>query len=326
MNFFIFFNACARRKHVLSTDKTAQSGSRKFPSDDEEIICDYNQLNYMSKLLDGKKVSELLAKGLAIKVRKLKNKPKLAIIQVGDLEESNTYIKKKLAFAKKIGVIAIHKKYPKNARENEIISDILKYNADVSVHGVMIQLPLSKGFNKNNILESISSKKDVDGLTAKNTKLLFDNSEAFVPATTKGILSLFEYYKINLTGKKAIIVGQSSLVGKPTALAFLNRKATVTVCNIHTKNLEKETKSADILVVAAGHPNLITKKHVHKNQIVIDVGINILPNGKITGDADYKNIKSLVRAITPVPGGAGPMTVVSLFQNLLKAYFGAKKS
>ncbi len=273
----------------------------------------------MSKILDGKKVSEFLAKGLAAKIKKLKIKPKLVIIQAGDLEESNTYIKRKLAFARGIGVITVHKKYPKTAKEKEIISDIVKYGKDSLVHGIMVQLPLPKHLSKNNILELINPKKDVDGLTAANTRLLFKNKEAFVPATTKGILALLQYYKVNLSNKKATIVGQSALVGRPTAAAFLNRGAIVTVCNIRTKNLEKETKPADILVVAAGQPNLITRKHVNKNQVVIDVGINILPNKKLVGDVDFKNVKNAVTAITPVPGGVGPMTVVSLFQNLLES-------
>ncbi|MDO8565546.1 MAG: bifunctional 5,10-methylenetetrahydrofolate dehydrogenase/5,10-methenyltetrahydrofolate cyclohydrolase [bacterium] len=274
----------------------------------------------MSKILDGKKLSNLLALKLARKIRGLKIKPKLVIIQIGDLAESNTYIRNKKAFGEKIGAEILHKRYRKNTKESRIINDIKNYNRDSSVHGVMVQLPAPKNFDIERVLESIDPKKDVDGLTAINTKHLFDNHEAFVPATARGILSLLEEYKIRLTGKKIVIVGQSSLVGRPAMLALLNRGATVTVCHKDTEDLEKETKRADILITAVGKPNLISRKHVSKGQMVVDIGINVLKNKKIAGDVDFQNVSKIVKAITPVPGGVGPMTVVSLFQNLLKAY------
>lgn len=285
----------------------------------------------MSKILDGKKLSNALALKLSEKVRKFHAKPKIIIIQIGNLEESNTYIRNKKSFAEKIGVLAEHKRYPNSIRESRIIADILKYNRDQTVHGIMVQLPAPKNFDIERVLESIDPRKDVDGLTAINTKHLFDNNESFIPATAKGIISLLEEYKIKLVGTKIVIVGASTLVGRPVMLVLLNKGATVTVCHRNTKNLERETKQADILITAVGHPKLITKKHVSKNQIVVDIGINIIKNPKgkqalygagkkIVGDVDYENARKIVRAITPVPGGVGPMTVVSLFQNLLKAY------
>ena len=273
----------------------------------------------MSKILDGKKLSQLLAVKLAKKIKKFKIKPKLVIIQIGDLAESNTYIKNKKIFAEKIGVEALHKKYPNNVRERRIISCILKNNRDPSVHGVMVQLPAPKRLDIEKILESIEPKKDVDGLTSINTKHLFDNNEAFVPATAKGIIGLLEEYKIKLNGTKIVIVGQSSLVGRSAMLALLNKGATVTMCHKDTRNLERETKRAEILITAVGYPKLITRKHISKNQIVVDIGINITKN-KIIGDVDYEKVRKIVKAITPVPGGVGPMTVASLFQNLLEAY------
>src|SRR3990167_3171280 len=284
----------------------------------------------MAKILDGKKLSQSLALSLAKKIKKLQAKPKLVIIQIGDLAESNTYIKNKKAFAEKIGAVALHKKYPSNVQESQIISDISKCNRDSSVHGIMVQLPAPRHFDIEQVLESIDPKKDVDGLTSINTKHLFDNNEAFIPATAKGIIGLLEEYKIKLTGTKVVIVGQSSLVGRPAMLALLNKGSTVTMCHKNTRELEKETKRADILITAVGHPKLITKKHVSKNQIVVDIGINIVRSNptslklrgakKIVGDVDYENVRKIVRAITPVPGGVGPMTVASLFQNLLRAY------
>src|SRR3989344_329292 len=234
----------------------------------------------MSKILDGKKLSVSVALKLARKIEKLAVKPKLVIIQIGDLDKSNTYIKNKKAFAEKIGAIAIHKKYPKTVKESRIISDITKSNRDASVHGIMVQLPAPKHFDIERVLETIGPKKDVDGLTSINTKHLFDNHEAFIPATVKGIICLLEEYKIKLTGTKIVIVGESILVGRPAMLALLNKGATITMCHKDTKELAK----------------------------------------KIVGDVDYENVRKIVRAITPVPGGVGPMTVASLFQNLLRAY------
>ena len=277
----------------------------------------------MSKILDGKKLGQSLAVSLAKKIERFKTKPKLVIIQIGDLAESNTYIKNKKAFALKIGAVALHKKYPSNVKESRVISDISRCNRDSFVHGIMVQLPAPKHFNIEQVLESIDPQKDVDGLTSINTKHLFDNNEAFIPATAKGIIGLLEEYKIKLAGTKVVIVGQSSLVGRPAMLALLNKGATVTMCHKSTRELEKETKRADILITAVGHPNLITKKHVSKNQIVVDIGINIVRSNptslklrgakKIVGDVDFQKVQKIVKAITPVPGGVGPMTVASLF-------------
>jgi len=283
----------------------------------------------MTKILDGKRLSNLLAKKLANKISKLKTKPKIIIIQIGNLEESNTYIKNKKIFAEKIGVIAEHRRYPNNVKEAQVISDIKRFNRDHHTHGIMVQLPAPKHFDIERVLESINSKKDVDGLTSINTKHLFDNNEAFIPATAKGIITLLEEYKIRLSGTKIVIVGQSSLVGRPAMLALLNKGATVTMCHKDTKNLEQETKPAQILISAVGRPKLITKKHVSRNQVVVDIGINVMKNPstklgaskRIVGDVDFENVRKVVKAITPVPGGVGPMTVASLFQNLLEAYF-----
>ncbi len=278
----------------------------------------------MPKILDGKKLSDHLALGLTKKIRRLAVKPKLVIIQIGNVKESNTYIKNKKIFADRIGVIVEHKKYQKGVKESVVISDILKYNQDIRTHGIMVQLPAPKRFNIEKVLESVDPKKDVDGLTSINIKHLLNNNETFVPATTRGIVTLLETYKIGFTGTKVVIVGRSPLVGRPTALALLNRGATVTVCHSNTRNLEKETRRADILITAVGRPGLIGRKNVSKNQVVIDVGINITKNKKIVGDVDFDVVKKIVRAITPVPGGVGPMTVVSLFQNLLKSYSSLK--
>lgn len=319
----------------------------------------------MTKILDGKALSQTIATNLAKQVAqanqsRASNKPiKLVIIQIGDLPASSKYIEKKKDFATKLGIIVEHKRYPAinssnatraKAEVEQITRDITTFNADQTVHGVMVQLPIpnttetggdssvkADSLTTNTILNTIAPNKDVDGLTATSMKQLFDGrtSEGFIPATTRGIITMLEHYGIDLTGKKISMIGQSALVGRPTALALLNRRATVTICNRATTNLDKITRQSDIIIVAAGHPNLITANHVsttQPDQIIIDVGINIIPNDdmkavnkdkitKIVGDVDFPAVSPLVSAISPVPGGVGPMTIVSLFQNLVDAYF-----
>ena len=273
----------------------------------------------MSILLNGEKLRDHLIPLLVQEIRNRELKPKLVIIQIGNNKESNKYIQKKKLLGKKIGAIVVHTKYAENVTAAKVIRDIQKYNQDPHTHGIMIQLPIPQALKDARIIEAIDPIKDVDGLTAYNTKSLFDTKEAYLPATTQGILTLLNHYNIGLEGKKVVIVGASMLVGRPTALALLNRKATVTVCHIHTHNLEEETRRADILIVATGKAGLITAHYVTKKQVVIDVGITITKNKKVVGDVDYAKVHKHVYALSPVPGGVGPMTVVSLYQNLIKA-------
>ncbi len=261
----------------------------------------------MAKILDGKTLSLIIVEELRRTISKFKAKPKLVIVQVGNREESNTYVKHKLKFAEKIGAIAEHVRLPETVSETALLKRIEKLNADTSVHGVIVQLPLPEHLDARVITKTLRPEKSVDG------------SPFFVPATTRGILTLLAHYKVPIAGRKAVVIGRSELVGKPTALAFLDRGATVMVCHSQTKNLAGETKSADIVVVAAGKPNLITAKHVSKNQAIVDVGINIV-KGKLVGDVDFKKVSKIVKAISPVPGGVGPMTIASLFENLLDAH------
>ena len=320
----------------------------------------------MAKILDGKALNEKIAEKLKAEISRLETlrargplgrRPKLVIIQVGDLAESNAYIGRKVKFGEKIGAIVEQKRLPEKITQAELIGHIKVYDQNPSVHGIIVQMPLPKHIDKDEIIDSIDPAKDVDGLTSRNLKLLWENkttnyssserresrslstlssrpkgsrqartiNTGFVPATTKGVISLLDEYKIPIEGKHVVVVGRSFLVGKPTFLAFLNRDATVTVCHRHTKDLAKLTKSADILVIAAGKPNLIGKEHVSKNQVVIDVGINAIPDEdgprrKLVGDVNFAEVSKIVKAISPVPGGAGPMTVASLFENLLDAY------
>ena len=257
-------------------------------------------------ILDGSKLSREIAAKLKRKIKRLKGKLRLFIVQIGNLSASNRYIERKKIFAAKIGAIAESKKFPSNISRKRLDSIISKLNNDKAVHGIIVQEPLPK--HLQNISGNIAEEKKVDG------------GKYFIPATTKGILTLLKKYKVKIAGKKLTVVGRSNLVGLPTALEMLKRDATVTICHRKTENLKEETKRADILIVAAGRPKLISKNHVSRNQVVIDIGINVLKNGKLCGDVDFKNVSKIVKAISPVPGGVGPMTVASLFENLLEAH------
>ncbi|MSU56050.1 MAG: bifunctional 5,10-methylenetetrahydrofolate dehydrogenase/5,10-methenyltetrahydrofolate cyclohydrolase [Candidatus Taylorbacteria bacterium] len=281
-------------------------------------------------LLDGKKVRDEIAQTLRARIFAYAVKPKLAIVQIGDTQESATYIKQKKLFGESIGVLVEHVHLQETVSEQEVLAAIGKLNRDASVHGIIVQLPISDTLDKDAIIEAIAPQKDVDGLGSVNIKLLWENKAGgYIPATTRGILSLLAYYGISVAGKRVVIVGRSFLVGKPTALALLNADATVTVAHSKTVNCSEVTRSADILIIAAGKPHFIQKDDVREGQIVIDVGITAVTGEKlndevaevtITGDVHFDDVKDIVGAISPVPGGVGPMTVASLFQNLVSAY------
>ena len=271
-------------------------------------------------LLSGKEVRESLIRGLKEKIGRFQKIPKLVILQIGDNEQSNVYIKQKKKFGEDLGVIVEHRKCPNDIGENEVIELINSYNKDSEVGGIIIQLPISKNLNQSKILNTIDSNKDVDGLGVVQTGLLYSGDpKVIVPATARGIISLLDFYNINLNSKNVVVVGRSNLVGKPVAQMCLNRNATVTICHSHTINLESITNSADILIVACGIPKFIDSSYVHEGQVIIDVGIHKTESG-MCGDVDFEQVKNIVSAITPVPGGVGPLTVLSLFQNLLDAW------
>ncbi len=273
----------------------------------------------MTKILDGRAMSRNIEKTLLRKVSNLALRPKLVIMQVGNKEESNTYIRHKITFAKRIGVAVWHKKYDEAVREESIVSDIKKYNRDNSMQGIIVQLPLPKRLSASRVLEVIQPDKDVDGLTSASVNALLRNESGFVSGATRAVMAILDREKVKVAGKKVVIVGRSTLVGIPTALALVNRNATVTICHEYTKNLAEETKRADILITAVGKPKLITKNHVAPRQIIIDIGITVVDGNRVTGDVDYDKVKDKVKAITPVPGGVGPITIACLFENLIEA-------
>ena len=269
-------------------------------------------------LLNGIQVAKERETRLRDEFSNLKSKAKLAIIQVGLRPDSTKYVEHKKRFAERVGVEVCQILIPETITENELREEIKKLNEDKSINGIIIQLPIPAHLQSHVILDAINPKKDVDGMTSHNLRLLYENKDTIIPATTLGILSLLNEYKIPLAKKHVVIVGRSSLVGKPTALLFLNKDATVTVCHSQTENLSSFTSQADILIVAVGIPNFIKKENVKNGATVIDVGINVKEDGKVAGDVCFDDVKEVASYITPVPGGVGPMTIVSLFENLLK--------
>lgn len=274
----------------------------------------------MAERLDGRAIRDGIARDLSSRTQNLEPRPGLVIIQIGNNAESNTYIGEKVKFGERIGVIVDHQKLPEDVSQTDLDSRLSNLNSDTSVHGIIVQLPIPKNLNKDEILEAIAPVKDVDGLHSVNVKKLMDNDPTgYIPATTKGVITMLEHYKIPIGGKHAVVIGRSALVGKPTTLSLLNHDATVTVCHSKTENLAAVTQTADIIISAVGHPGLITKDHVKPGQAVIDVGTTIV-DGKLKGDVLFDEVEPIVAFISPVPGGAGPLTVASLFQNLLQAY------
>lgn len=276
------------------------------------------------QIIDGKKVREYRTPALIEKLKQLSFVPCLVIVQVGKREDSTAFISAKKAFAKKLGIKETHVELSEDITQEEMVSVIKKHNADKTVNGIIVQLPLPLHIDADAVIEAIDTSKDVDGLSSYNIKgWISGREDAIVPATTRGIKELLEFYKIDLFSKKVVMIGRSSLVGRPTAFMCLNQNATVTICHSKTKNLEEEAKSADVLIVAIGKPKFIGKKHVSKDQIIIDVGITRMPDGSLSGDVDFENVKDIAGMITPVPGGVGQMTVLALFENLVDICYNA---
>ncbi len=270
-------------------------------------------------LLDGKAFSDKIKDDLTKKVKNYLIKPCLAVIQIGNDEASNVYIKAKEKACNTVGINFIHVKFEEDTTEQEVINKIVELNNDTYVNGILLQLPLPSQFNQDKLLNLINKNKDVDGLTDINAGLLFKGNSNLVPCTPLGIVTLLKEYKIDLIGKHVVIIGKSNLVGKPLAILLLQEGATVTICHSKTNNLKQFTKQADILVSAVGKKDLVTKDMVKENSVIIDVGINRVA-GKLYGDVDFENVKDIVSFITPVPGGVGPMTVAMLLSNVVKNY------
>lgn len=269
----------------------------------------------MTVIMDGKKLRDKILEELKIKLANLRLVPKLVVISVGDDPASKIYVNNKKKYAEKIGIEAVILKLPEDVTTDALLDRIDALNRDPAVTAILVQLPLPVHINKLDILSAISPKKDVDGFTPYNSGLLFSGAKPYAyPATPRGILRLLDEYNIELDGKHVVVVGRSNIVGKPLAQMMLNRNATVTVCHSHTKNLAEITKTADILVSAAGG-KIIEDNMLKSNCVVIDVGIFRDDNGKLRGDVNFETVSKIASHITPVPGGVGPMTIASLMLN-----------
>ncbi len=274
----------------------------------------------MAIIIDGKQVAENLTNNLEKEVSKFNVKPHLVVIQVGDNTASSIYVNLKKKKAEQIGIKSTVINYPDNISEEELIKKLQTLNSDTSVNAILVQLPLPKHINADNIINVISPQKDVDGFTAENTgNLLNGIAPKSYPCTPKGIIKLLDTYNIDVSGKSAVIVGRSNIVGKPVAVMLLNRNATVTICHSRTKNLSDITKNADILISAVGK-KMIFADMVKKGAVVIDVGIFKDANNKTTGDVDFENVKEVASYITPVPKGVGPMTIACLMENTIELF------
>ena len=272
----------------------------------------------MSKIIDGKRISGEIKDELKEKVAKMAKKPSLVVISVGDNPASSVYVKQKEKCANYIGIIYQHMHFD-NISDDELIMEINKLNNDKDINGIIVQLPLPKGMDEVKIVNTISPLKDVDGLTYLNAGLLLNNKTSLVSCTPKGIMELLKRENVNLEGCNVVVIGRSILVGKPMMNLLINANATVTLCHSKTKDLEKITRKADVLIVAIGKKEFIKKEMVKRNSVVIDVGINRV-DGKLYGDVCYNDVYPKVKKITPVPGGVGPMTVVMLMKNVIEAY------
>ena len=281
-----------------------------------------------AKLIDGKAFAEGLIKRVGAAVSELNNrynfKPGLAVVLVGENPASEVYVKNKVLQTEKSGMVSIEHRLPETTSEKELLALVKSLNEDDKIDGILVQLPLPKHINENAVINSISPSKDVDGFSIPNVGLLSTSGEGLIPCTPLGCLLLLQDHLGDLTGKNAVIIGRSNIVGKPMAQLLIKANCTVTIAHSKTKDLEGECKKADILVAAVGRPHFVKKEWVKNSAVVIDVGINRLPpegdkKGKLVGDVDFENVSEIASAITPVPGGVGPMTIACLLRNTVTA-------
>ena len=274
--------------------------------------------------IDGKAFSQTVLEKIREEHSQLKEKygkpAGLAVVIVGNNPASQVYVKNKIRACENVGFYSENIELDENISEKELLQEINKLNKNDRINGILVQLPLPAHINELKIIDSISPEKDVDGFHVSNIgKMVIGDETGFLSCTPYGIMQLLEEYKIEISGKDAVIIGRSNIVGKPMALMLIQKGATVQVCNSNTKDLRKKLNKADIIIVAAGVPKLLKKEDVKGGAVVIDVGINRV-DGKICGDVDYEEVAEKTSYITPVPGGVGPMTIASLIKNTFKSY------
>ncbi len=275
----------------------------------------------MAKLIEGKVVAQKILENLSDEILFLNKKPSLAVIIVGDDPASKIYVNLKKKKAQELGITSQVIEMNASVTEQELLDKIDELNNDKEVNAILVQLPLPAHINTQKVIEKISPIKDVDCFHPYNMGKIAAGLKPYVyPCTPKGIIRLLEYYDIDIASKNAVVVGRSNIVGRPVGQMLLNSNATVTFCHSKTKDLAKITKTADILICAAGRLNLITRDMVKEGAVVIDVGMNRKEDGKLAGDVDFFNVETVASYITPVPGGVGPMTICSLMQNTFDLY------
>ncbi len=274
-------------------------------------------------IIDGKKEAEIIRGELKQEISEIKKKinksPKLTVILIGDFAPSLIYVKNKEKSAKEVGIVSSIVKYPKYVNEKQVLEKINELNNDTNISGILVQLPLPKQINKEKIINAINPLKDVDGFNPINVGNLSSGYKSIIPCTPLGCLLLIKKIEKNLKGMHAVIIGRSNLNGKPMAQLLLKENCTVTIVHSKTRNLKDECLKADILIASAGVPKLVKKDWVKEKTLVIDVGINKVGE-KIVGDVDFEEVKGKVKAITPVPGGVGPMTIACLLKNTLDCF------
>lgn len=273
-------------------------------------------------VIDGAAIARELRDGIAGRVAALAKRgvrPGLGVVQVGEDPASKVYVRNKIRACAEVGLRSEHIILPEDATESLLLERVRLLNSDAQVHGILVQLPLPRGFSVERVIEMIAPEKDVDGFHPCNVGLLVAGRPGFVPCTPLGVMKLLDYQGIVIEGSHAVVIGRSNIVGKPMALLLLQRNATVTICNSRTPDLGGVTRQADILVAAAGRPGLVTGGMVKRGSVVIDVGINRLADGKLVGDVDFHSVLGVASRITPVPGGVGPMTIAMLLENTLRA-------
>jgi len=275
-----------------------------------------------AKIIDGKTIAENLREEIKAQIKTSNKKVGLAVILVGDDPASHVYVGNKIKACAHVGIESTEHKMPEDASEKDIRHVIKNLNTNPDVHGILLQLPLPKHLSdvQEDLVQSIAPEKDVDGLTVANAgKLFLGMEDGLVPCTPQGSLRLIKSVETNLSGKHAVVIGRSNLFGKPMAQLLLQENCTVTIAHSRTKDLAEVCKSADILIAAVGRPKMVEADWVKEGAIVIDVGINRLDTGKLCGDVDFDAVQNIANAITPVPGGVGPMTIACLLANTVKA-------
>lgn len=274
-------------------------------------------------IMNGKELSKELELKLFNQIKQIQNTsarlPLLAVVLVGEDPASQSYVGQKEKACARVGLKSSVFKLLENTSQEVLLDLIHQLNQDTNVDGILVQLPLPKHLQSSVILQAIDPDKDVDGLHPINVAKLYANQKGFVPCTPKGIMTLLSAYKVELSGKKVVVLGRSALVGRPIAQLMLNQNATVTVCHSKTQDIAHHTKDADIIVVAIGKAHFLNRTHTTKDQVIIDVGITRV-DGHLVGDVAFDDVKDTCAMITPVPGGVGPMTIISLLENTLDAY------